>query len=231
MTPPAPYTHPKRPSMAAAPPGMILVMKMPGSSGMWGLSIPPAMLKPRPELPCGKPHAAPVPRGHLLAGSAGLRAASPPAAPPLQHPPWSGRAAGAWLRGGRRSSARALGAEHPTDGAGAWEPPGPPSPPRLCRETEAGSERGGTRGWSLAEQTSPRWRLPRRRHRQHSPCGEAGLGPTTSICPLRPPRLRVPAGWRLLQRYVGSRRHETSGSLVSPAVLLPNSALGQRRGL
>lgn len=123
-----------------------MVMKMPGSSGMWGLSIPPAMLKPRPELPCGKPHAAPVPRGHLLAGSAGLRAASPPAAPPLQHPPWSGRAAGAWLRGGRRSSARALGAEHPTDGAGAWEPPGPPSPPRLCRETEAGSERGGRGG-------------------------------------------------------------------------------------
>lgn len=38
--------------MAAAPPGMILVMKIPGSSGMWGLSIPPAMLKPRPEFPC-----------------------------------------------------------------------------------------------------------------------------------------------------------------------------------
>lgn len=33
-TSPAPHTHPKRPSMAAAPPGMILVMKMPGSSGM-----------------------------------------------------------------------------------------------------------------------------------------------------------------------------------------------------
>lgn len=38
--------------MAAAPPGMILVMKMPGSSGIWGLSVPPAMLKPRPEFPC-----------------------------------------------------------------------------------------------------------------------------------------------------------------------------------
>lgn len=52
--------------------------------------------------------------------------------------------------------------------------------------------RGGTRGWSLAEKTSPCWRLPRRRHRRHSPCGETGLGPTTSICPPCPPRLRVP---------------------------------------
>lgn len=59
---PSLHTHPKRPSMAAAPPGMILVMKMPGSSGMWGLSIPPAMLKPRPELPCRKAHGASVPR-------------------------------------------------------------------------------------------------------------------------------------------------------------------------
>lgn len=41
-----------RPSWAAAPPGMILVMKMLGSSPTWGLSVPPAMLKPRPELPC-----------------------------------------------------------------------------------------------------------------------------------------------------------------------------------
>lgn len=32
---------------------MILVMKMPGSSPIWGLSVPPAMLKPNPELPCG----------------------------------------------------------------------------------------------------------------------------------------------------------------------------------
>lgn len=45
-------THPSLPSMAAAPPGIILVMKIPGSSGMWGLSIPPAMLKPKPEFPC-----------------------------------------------------------------------------------------------------------------------------------------------------------------------------------
>lgn len=45
-------TYPSLPSMAAAPPGIILVMKIPGSSGMWGLSIPPAMLKPRPEFPC-----------------------------------------------------------------------------------------------------------------------------------------------------------------------------------
>lgn len=51
---PQPCTHPRRPSMAAAPPGMILVMKIPGSSGTWGLSMPPAMLKPRPELPCGE---------------------------------------------------------------------------------------------------------------------------------------------------------------------------------
>ena len=41
-----------RPSLAAAPPGIILVMKMLGSSPMWGLSLPPAMLKPRPESPC-----------------------------------------------------------------------------------------------------------------------------------------------------------------------------------
>lgn len=44
-------THPSLPSMAAAPPGMIFVMKIPGSSGMCGLSTPPAMLNPRPELP------------------------------------------------------------------------------------------------------------------------------------------------------------------------------------
>lgn len=43
--------HLRRPSWAAAPPGMILVMKMDGSSPMCGLSVPPAMLKPRPELP------------------------------------------------------------------------------------------------------------------------------------------------------------------------------------
>lgn len=44
-------THPSLPSMAAAPPGMIFVMKIPGSSGICGLSTPPAMLNPRPELP------------------------------------------------------------------------------------------------------------------------------------------------------------------------------------
>lgn len=44
--------YPSLPSIAAAPPGIILVIKIPGSSGMWGLSIPPAMLKPKPEFPC-----------------------------------------------------------------------------------------------------------------------------------------------------------------------------------
>lgn len=66
---PQPSTHPRRPSMAAAPPGMILVMKIPGSSGTWGLSMPPAMLKPRPELPCGESNAASFPHGQLLAAS------------------------------------------------------------------------------------------------------------------------------------------------------------------
>lgn len=47
-------SHLSRPSWAAAPPGMILVMKMLGSSPTWGLSVPPAMLKPRPEFPCSK---------------------------------------------------------------------------------------------------------------------------------------------------------------------------------
>lgn len=46
------WLHLSRPSWAAAPPGMILVMKMLGSSPTCGLSVPPAMLKPRPELPC-----------------------------------------------------------------------------------------------------------------------------------------------------------------------------------
>lgn len=44
-------THLNRPSSAAAPPGIILVMKIPGSSPIWGLSVPPAMLKPNPEFP------------------------------------------------------------------------------------------------------------------------------------------------------------------------------------
>lgn len=50
------WLHLSRPSWAAAPPGMILVMKMLGSSPTWGLSVPPAMLKPRPELPCRSKH-------------------------------------------------------------------------------------------------------------------------------------------------------------------------------
>lgn len=45
-------SHLSRPSWAAAPPGMTLVMKILGSSPMWGLSVPPAMLKPKPEFPC-----------------------------------------------------------------------------------------------------------------------------------------------------------------------------------
>lgn len=40
------------PSSAAAPPGMIFVINMPGSSPIWGLSVPPAILNPRPEFPC-----------------------------------------------------------------------------------------------------------------------------------------------------------------------------------
>lgn len=41
-----------RPSSAAAPPGIIFVINMPGSSPIWGLSVPPAILNPRPEFPC-----------------------------------------------------------------------------------------------------------------------------------------------------------------------------------
>lgn len=41
------------PSWAAAPPVIILVMKILESSPMCGLSVPPAMLKPSPEFPCG----------------------------------------------------------------------------------------------------------------------------------------------------------------------------------
>lgn len=185
-------------------------MKMPGSSGMWGLSIPPAMLKPRPELPCGKPQAAAVPCGHFLAGSAVLTAASPPltASPLLRE--GSGCVAegrpvlvspGCWALSTQqmereRGSRQDLPRRH------------------VSAERLRQAARGGTRGWSLAEKTSPRWRHPRRRHRRHSPCGETGLGPTTSICPPRPPRLRV------LQCCAGSRHCETSGSLVSPVVLV-----------
>lgn len=39
------------PSAAAAPPGMILVIKMLGSSPICGLSAPPAMLNPSPVFP------------------------------------------------------------------------------------------------------------------------------------------------------------------------------------
>lgn len=45
------HVYLSRPFWAAAPPGIILVMKMEGSSPMWGLSVPPAILNPRPELP------------------------------------------------------------------------------------------------------------------------------------------------------------------------------------
>lgn len=41
------------PSWAAAPPAIILVMKILESSPMCGLSVPPAMLKPSPEFPWG----------------------------------------------------------------------------------------------------------------------------------------------------------------------------------
>ena len=40
------------PSAAAAPPGMILVMKILGSSSICGLSEPPAILNPSPVVPC-----------------------------------------------------------------------------------------------------------------------------------------------------------------------------------
>jgi len=39
------------PSCAAAPPAIILVMKILESSPICGLSVPPAMLKPSPEFP------------------------------------------------------------------------------------------------------------------------------------------------------------------------------------
>lgn len=48
---------------------MILVMKMLGSSPTWGLSVPPAMLKPRPELPCGSR----IVQGHRSAVEGGHR--------------------------------------------------------------------------------------------------------------------------------------------------------------
>ena len=44
-------TYSNRPYWAAAPPAIILVMKILESSPMCGLSVPPAMLKPSPEFP------------------------------------------------------------------------------------------------------------------------------------------------------------------------------------
>lgn len=44
-------TYRNLPSWAAAPPVIILVMKILESSPMCGLSVPPAMLKPSPEFP------------------------------------------------------------------------------------------------------------------------------------------------------------------------------------
>ena len=46
-------TYRNLPSWAAAPPAIILVMKILESSPMCGLSVPPAMLKPSPEFPWG----------------------------------------------------------------------------------------------------------------------------------------------------------------------------------
>lgn len=47
-------TYRNLPSWAAAPPAIILVMKILESSPMCGLSVPPAMLKPSPEFPWGQ---------------------------------------------------------------------------------------------------------------------------------------------------------------------------------
>lgn len=44
-------TYRNLPSWAAAPPVIILVMKILESSPICGLSVPPAMLKPSPEFP------------------------------------------------------------------------------------------------------------------------------------------------------------------------------------
>lgn len=46
------FSYCSLPSTAAAPPGMSLVMNMLGSSPICGLSVPPAILKPRPAPPC-----------------------------------------------------------------------------------------------------------------------------------------------------------------------------------
>jgi hypothetical protein len=47
-------TYRNLPSWAAAPPVIILVMKILESSPICGLSVPPAMLKPSPEFPWGQ---------------------------------------------------------------------------------------------------------------------------------------------------------------------------------
>lgn len=129
-------------------------MKIPGSSGMWGLSIPPAMLKPRPELPCRESNTVSFPcREGLL-----------PAFPKPFSPSAAGRGVGALtasvvpqgarLRGQRDArpegrpalisrGARCSSTEHRPDGAGEWEPPrtslAAASPPR---DSEAGGELG-----------------------------------------------------------------------------------------
>ena len=46
-------TYWTRPSLSAGVSSIILVTKIPGSPSMWGLSDPPAMLRPRPPFsPC-----------------------------------------------------------------------------------------------------------------------------------------------------------------------------------
>ena len=46
-------TYCTRPSLSAGVSSIILVTKIPGSPSMWGLSDPPAMLRPRPPFsPC-----------------------------------------------------------------------------------------------------------------------------------------------------------------------------------
>lgn len=137
---------------------------------------------------------------------------------------------GAWLRGGRRSSARVLGAEHPTDGAGAWEPPGPPSPPRLCRETEAGSARGDE-GVVLGGENLPLLAAPQEETLKAQPVWRNGAWTHHQHLSPVPPEAQGATGWRLLQCCAGSRHRETRGSLLSPTVLVPNSAPGQWRGL
>lgn len=194
---PQPRTHPRRPSMAAAPPGMILVMKIPGSSGTWGLSMPPAMLKPRPELPCGKSNATSFPHGQLLVasppytvtpsrgtawGSGALRASITPRGARLRGQRDAGRRRG-W-RSSAECSAQQRGALNRWSGrVGAAEdlPQHRVSTERL---RQAGS--WGKRRWSLAEKASPRWLLPRRRHRCRSLHRPAGIVPVSSI-PLLPP--------------------------------------------